>query len=121
MAALTVEKARRIIQIREGTCIARIVDPASGPCSDQWGLPLTKWAGPEGLEADRVRSEPGSKPGDHTDPLSMVAACPGHHRGTGKTGGVVWSTRKENRALAREYLSRPVVVEKTRILVDTLE
>lgn len=104
---LSVADARLIVISRDGGCIALTVDPRAGPCFDRWGLPLTKYGGPNDLEMDRIRDEAmmGLSP-SHEDPTRMVALCPGHHRGMGWRAGFIWATKKESRFLLRKYLEK---------------
>lgn len=87
---------RMVVILRDGGCVALRLDPAAGPCYDQWGDPITHPL--LHLEADYVRR--GATGGRHEKASDHAALCPGHHRGTGPNGGYVWATahREEMRA-----------------------
>jgi len=94
-----VGRMRWEVLTRDGGCVAPRLDPAAGPCYDQWGF-APRMLHLDELEADyqklTARGERHELAEDH------VALCPGHHRGTGPNRGRVWATA--NRALLREYL-----------------
>ena len=121
MASLSVEQARMVVLLREGTCIRRILEDPSAPCRDRGGMPITRYSGPMVLEIDRIRDAPtaGKAPG-HDDPFRMVAVCSGDHRGVGGKGGEIWATKKEVRSRIREYLSDPKTIRKTEILIESV-
>jgi hypothetical protein len=90
---------------RDGQCMAPVLDPAgAGPCYDTWGFPLAVRAHVTmtDLEPDYIRE--GSVGRRHELPIDHVALCPGHHRGTGPSGGRQWATA--HRDLLRDYLTK---------------
>jgi hypothetical protein len=92
---------REAVILRDGRCMAPVLDPDAGPCHDQWGY-APRFLHLHELEADYVRR--GAIGGRHELPADHVALCPGHHRGTGPSGGHVWAT--SHREEMREYLDR---------------
>lgn len=91
---------RLVVILRDGGCVARLVDRSAGPCRDAWGKTATVGVPLDELEADYVRLRAKGK--RHELPDDHVALCPGHHRGTGPQGGYVWATA--HRASERVYL-----------------
>lgn len=92
-----VGRMRWEVLTRDGGCVAPRLDPRAGPCRDRWGYE-PKMLHLDELEADYVRL--GAKGDRHELPEDHVAVCPGHHRGTGASGGYQWATahREELRA-----------------------
>lgn len=89
---------RAAVLLRDGGCVAPLLDPDAGPCYDQWGYP-PRFA-LQDVEADYVRR--GATGQRHELARDHVTLCPGHHRGMGPTEGHVWATA--NRPLLRSYL-----------------
>lgn len=89
---------------RDQGCVARMVDPESGPCYDAWGVVIANgFVLPYDVgEMDYVRL--GATGDRHQLPEDHVWLCPGHHRGTGPSRGYVWATA--NRRKERDYLDR---------------
>ena len=101
---MTVAETRQAVALRDMGCIAPALDPHAGPCRDRWGARMDN--APRFLalvdgEMDYVRQDAiGAR---HQLPEDHVWLCPGHHRGTGPSHGVVWATA--HRPELRGYLS----------------
>jgi hypothetical protein len=78
---------------RDGGCVARLVDPDAGLCSDEYGNLRYR------LEVDHVRPAAGAA--TISDPRWLVTLCPWHHRAS--VGGRIWAT--SHRPLLRAYLA----------------
>lgn len=89
-------ETRAAVLARDISCRAFAIDPTSGPCRDTWGT-VTEDYTPE-MDYVRLRAI-GRR---HELPEDHVLLCPGHHRGTGSSGGRVWATA--NRAKMADYL-----------------
>ena len=90
---------RAAVILRDGGCMAPVLDPLAGPCADRWGSPLGHKLD---LEMDYIRRD--HIGGRHQLERDHVALCAGHHRGSGATGGYVWATA--HRELLRDYLTQ---------------
>jgi hypothetical protein len=96
-----IEALRWDVFSRNRRCEARIIDPDAGPCYDKWGDLIDpgkiNWVVGE---MDFVRLE--SHGERHELFIDHIWVCPGHHRGTGPSAGVQWST--SHRRQQREWL-----------------
>ena len=101
---MTTADVRIEVATRDVGCIAPQLDPGCGPCRDRWGTIIgdpARYLSLDEGEMDYVRQDAiGAR---HQLPEDHVWLCPGHHRGTGPSHGVVWATA--HRPELRGYLS----------------
>ena len=92
---------RSEILIRDGGCVAPVLDWDAGPCYDKWGERFPAFHPMDQLEVDYVRL--GAKGPRHVLAEDHVTLCPGHHRGTGPNHGRQWGPG--HRQVERDYLT----------------
>jgi len=84
------------VYLRDGGCVAPLIDPEAGLCRDRWGHVRHRGFRPA-LTFDHLRDAPGGfKPCFCVDHLTCI--CYGHHLGS------MWAT--SNRPELREYHRR---------------
>lgn len=92
---------RRAILIRDGGCMAPVLDPGVGLCRDMFGTPHHRGYAPM-LTLDHVKDAPRMGVRSSSDPDHLVTLCYHHHVGT--EAGSNWAT--SHRALLRAYLAQ---------------
>lgn len=82
------------VALRDGGCLAPLVDPQAGPCYDTWGRLMPRTA-MERCERDHWdwRGRGKNRAKATADQVAML--CPGHHRGAGPNGGRIWASRSK--------------------------
>ena len=93
---------RMFVLLRDGGCIALVLDPNAGPCYGKWVEIFRHPPRLDSLEADYI--EVGAHGPSHSLALDHVALCTGHHRGLGPQGGAIWAKQKGRRLALRRYL-----------------
>lgn len=101
--AVDTELWERVYQRDEGRCVAPLLDPTAGPCTDHWGNPIRKNSlrqyPRQTLTFAHIKMAPGGPRVD--DERHGVMACWGHH-----VFGSMWITSKPALGKVRAYLRR---------------